>query len=648
MKNIYSNFTKNWLYLLIVGAISFLFLAAFIYYLGVKNSNIAATQFETIMKNQLKQLVKTEVLNRINEIDYELNQIIKEEKKLTKKKIDHLNELLLSSNIINIKNGDERKKAAIKEYERLAKVDPEYIYFILDTKGTLLYSGLGSEYKDVNQWNVRNEDGIYPAREVAKAKEESEGIYVSYNWPKVKNGKTYRKTSYCLYVPEFDFIIGTGSYDVDVYERLKERTYDRIQKYYENKDNYIFILSYDGTTLVHANPEYVNKKISSLNSPELNKVHDILRKQALSGNGFVTYKFNKKDSNEVNEKISYIHNIDSWNVYMGMGSHTDDVVKEIKLYSDIFKKNYLKDTVSVFSILIIIALITTFFTQHGLKIQKEVLKQEDIVFEQLLQLINDGVIIISKNGKKIYSNEIIHKIFKDKVEIIFNSNIDNYLKNLHDNIYLFKNNLGREYFIKMNIQEMIYLGDECKLFIIENITEQYIRENELQKMAYYDVLTNLPNRRKFLNDFEDILLSNLENEKENEIILSILDLDNFKDINDKYGHDRGDDVLRSFGEVVGRSIRESEGLYRFGGEEFIIVFQHVSLEKVRFILESVNKKFSEYLIRRFGFSVTFSAGAVDIDLNSDPDIASSLKKADKLLYQAKAKGRNRIEIKLDE
>ncbi|MFE8703119.1 diguanylate cyclase [Cytobacillus sp. FJAT-54145] len=157
-----------------------------------------------------------------------------------------------------------------------------------------------------------------------------------------------------------------------------------------------------------------------------------------------------------------------------------------------------------------------------------------------------------------------------------------------------------------------------------------------------DELTQVYNRR-FLKDSLERLL----NEAKRSGIyftLAILDLDHFKRINDTYGHIAGDRVLARFAQFLKNSIRSSDTVFRYGGEEFMILFPRTRDSEAKDILSRILKEFSleKFKENDESFSVTFSAGVYMVD-DSEIPANSIIKTADQALYEAKEKGRARVE-----
>lgn len=166
-------------------------------------------------------------------------------------------------------------------------------------------------------------------------------------------------------------------------------------------------------------------------------------------------------------------------------------------------------------------------------------------------------------------------------------------------------------------------------------------EEELQHLAITDPLTHLYNRRKFYE------LLNMEMQRERRyktgLALILCDLDHFKTINDHFGHDVGDSVIKIFAQTGKENIRETDVLARWGGEEFIFLIPATDLDSVLAIAEKLRAAIEEIKLPPVG-RITASFG---ITLFDDGDLVESfIKRADDALHKAKKIGRNRVEVLL--
>ncbi|MDH5361170.1 MAG: diguanylate cyclase [Gammaproteobacteria bacterium] len=160
-------------------------------------------------------------------------------------------------------------------------------------------------------------------------------------------------------------------------------------------------------------------------------------------------------------------------------------------------------------------------------------------------------------------------------------------------------------------------------------------EETLELISSTDPLTNLYNRRKF----SEILKSKFDCRSNLELSLMLCDIDKFKRINDGYGHNTGDQVLIAFSKLISDSVRKTDVVARWGGEEFVFLLPDTSLELAFTIAEKLRNKIAEYPFSQVG-EVTASFGvATFMPEDHEEDLFG---RADSALYIAKEMGRNQV------
>lgn len=169
---------------------------------------------------------------------------------------------------------------------------------------------------------------------------------------------------------------------------------------------------------------------------------------------------------------------------------------------------------------------------------------------------------------------------------------------------------------------------------------------ETSQMAITDVLTGLYNRRYF----EKVLPQELERARRYNLSFSVLliDADNFKKVNDTYGHPMGDRILATMGEAIKRSLRSFDFAFRYGGEEFVVILPETNIKSARRaaerIRQSVISECGKVLLGDNSNPVTVSTGIACYPRDATEGKAL-VSLADDLLYQAKGAGKNRILVR---
>lgn len=197
--------------------------------------------------------------------------------------------------------------------------------------------------------------------------------------------------------------------------------------------------------------------------------------------------------------------------------------------------------------------------------------------------------------------------------------------------------------IQMNIQSIIEsfdIPDANKTDVIKKINFMY---SQTKHMSVTDPLTGLFNRRHF----ESCLDREFSRAKryKNDLSFAIIDIDFFKQVNDTYGHSCGDYILKEAAYLISNNFRLSDMVFRYGGEEFVVILTETSLknsliplERLRKAFENSNFRFNDNQIK---ISVSIGASSLNDETSTPWEMFDN---ADKALYEAKENGRNQIKL----
>ena len=192
---------------------------------------------------------------------------------------------------------------------------------------------------------------------------------------------------------------------------------------------------------------------------------------------------------------------------------------------------------------------------------------------------------------------------------------------------------------------LAFRGNQEYWDALENEYLLEIKSQELVRLSNTDVLTGLHNRRYFDDEFE----KEWNRSERNHSMLSIIlfDIDHFKNVNDTFGHQAGDEYLKKTAETLNSVFkRDYDIVARYGGEEFIVLLAGINADQARQMAENVRKRIESMIIDHRGKKVgaTISAGIICCipNLNTIPD--SIISCADQALYKAKQGGRNRVAV----
>jgi len=166
----------------------------------------------------------------------------------------------------------------------------------------------------------------------------------------------------------------------------------------------------------------------------------------------------------------------------------------------------------------------------------------------------------------------------------------------------------------------------------------------LSSLAKVDKLTGLHNRQYF----DKVSKDEFTKTKERNLDFSILfiDIDHFKNVNDTYGHKKGDDALRTIAQLIYASCRKSDFVARYGGEEIVVILPNTTSRDAVSVAQEINNIVAKQTKKLLGIRITVSIGVATYPGDGE-NLKKILESADKALYQAKKSGRNRV-FKFDE
>ncbi len=200
-------------------------------------------------------------------------------------------------------------------------------------------------------------------------------------------------------------------------------------------------------------------------------------------------------------------------------------------------------------------------------------------------------------------------------------------------------------------------GDPLRVVVVSrDITERMKSERKIHNLAFYDALTQLPNRRLLTDRLEQAMAASKRSGEHGAVML--LDLDNFKTLNDIHGHSMGDALLKEVGRRITTCLRETDTVARFGGDEFVLVLGHLNKDRAESNIQSnvVAEKVRELLAKPYDLKQQMIGGAesvvtyhcsasigVTLFVGHEFSIEDVLKQADIAMYRAKRAGRNSIQ-----
>ncbi|MBS3804426.1 MAG: EAL domain-containing protein [Oleiphilaceae bacterium] len=291
-------------------------------------------------------------------------------------------------------------------------------------------------------------------------------------------------------------------------------------------------------------------------------------------------------------------------------------------------------------------------------------KQMQAIVDNML----DGVVSIDKKGIVLTFNQAAEDIFGYSSNEIIGRNINLIIGSKkdkqHDNYltdYIVKgighvtgrireikalHKTGAALPIELGLVEVQQSGETNFIGIVRDITERKKRDREIRQLAFYDPLTQLPNRRLLLDRLQRVIANCVRNNRY--AALFFLDLDNFKNLNDSAGHNIGDLLLYLVAQRLTQSVRQTDTVSRLGGDEFVVLIENLSADESEAAVqaETTAEKIITELTRSFDLEgLTYNGSAsIGITLFNGSHLSQDdlLKQADMAMYGSKAAGRNAI------
>ncbi|TWI54501.1 sensor domain-containing diguanylate cyclase [Halalkalibacter nanhaiisediminis] len=306
-------------------------------------------------------------------------------------------------------------------------------------------------------------------------------------------------------------------------------------------------------------------------------------------------------------------------------------------------------------------------------------------WKKILETVPNGIVMLDLMGKIIFANERAERILRfNKEDILMkeynspqwkNKRIDGSSfpdeelpfsivvktkKPVNNVVHTMKGQNGTHVIISVNATPISDEHGELNsvLYSISDITSQKMAEQQLleanllfRKQSQIDGLTGVANRRYFNDYFEDTWDQGTVDQTP--ISLILFDLDHFKLFNDTYGHQSGDDCLREVTVAVDKIVKkEGHLLARYGGEEFAIILSNTHSQQAQQMANDIKKTVEELQIEHAASEmcqfVTISVGVATVSPHAEQSIDSLICKADQALYQAKSKGRNVVQLFIEE
>lgn len=399
-------------------------------------------------------------------------------------------------------------------------------------------------------------------------------------------------------------------------------TLDEYQLIWENTNDAIIVLRDDGA-IIQANPAFT----------------EILGWRLEEVEGLVTFPFFMESFTKENheKQLALLRDGQHIENYETKRRHKDGSTKDILASYRAINKN------QVLAVAMYKDITEENKVKHKLKVTED-------CYEALVEYSPDAILV--QNDEEIYfANPAAIKLLgaKDLTEVIGKS-----MNDFVDKKQMSKQQRFTEKLVKRNVEPIIerfvrfdgvkiwveiialplkYDGEVVIQAVLRDVTVRKYYEDQLRYMATYDPMTGVVNRASFIKVLDEAIEQ--ANDSQEIFAVLYLDLDKFKDVNDAFGHNFGDELLIQFAERLGANIRHLDVVGRVGGDEFLILLRNVTQEKVGKIVERMHKNLNaSYNIQGHEIVATSSIGIAMCSADVK-DSETLIHHADQALYKAK-------------
>lgn len=306
------------------------------------------------------------------------------------------------------------------------------------------------------------------------------------------------------------------------------------------------------------------------------------------------------------------------------------------------------------------------------QVDKELAEQEEF-FRLITENVEDFIAVLDLQGRRLYNSPSYARLFGDveamkgsdsfaeihpedreRIKAVFRDSVQNGIGQRTEFRFVLPDGNIRHMESSSGLIKDSQGKPRSVVVVSHDVTERKMVEQEINKLAFYDTLTQLPNRRLLDDRLEQAITACKRSGHYGAVMF--IDLDNFKPLNDTYGHKAGDLLLIEVASRLASCVREVDTVSRIGGDEFVVVLSDLSGEKSECAAQATNiaEKIRVSLSGPYWLTssaqgstkmITYQNLSASIGValfNNNANVESILKLADKAMYRAKEAGRNRI------
>ncbi len=603
----------------------------------IARESIVATEEVLAFSNSLNEDLKNDIKIKVESTNLDIEHIISESD-------EDMEEHLIHE--VNVVNSGLSQTLSLLESEPVLLVETELVnylqdfasrdnkheYFLLKTDGTLLFDGVTQQAVNIDVSDTTDKlNRTYYQNLIDQLPSE----IITENVDLEVDNEDIRYKYIGVNINGSDYVLLVRG---DVYTFINNRVQDHFLSYrhQNNQESQTFVIyKPDGEIYFHNIEGLENESVYELIEQE-KYVNEIVLRLETTTRGYLNednlngYKISDTGYFEYNDNTDLIVLV------------IEDASSQNELVSGIVSSNFsniLTFFIPFYVFLTIIVFIVVRKIIKNTRLSDKVNQEEHALSQTLANVSQDFIIITNKQGYIQYMNDLVIKtIFKEEPKE--QVNLDNLM--VEEEGFKVLIGMDENYYIKHRVLPIMYNSEESDLYVIKDVTEEVTKERKLEKLTLQDDLTKLGNRRQLVRDYNDFILPHIKDGQK--AFIAMIDLDNFKQANDNYGHAYGDEVLSIISGIFKEVITSNLRIYRVGGDEFSLLAINTTQNTLLSILRKLRNKVSNYKYRE-DIDISFSGGLVEINIKSEKRrLADYYDKADELLYIAKKEGKGKVKI----
>lgn len=583
---------------------------------------------------------------------------------------------------------DEVKRLIVEALRPTRFFDGRGYYFIDDMDGRFILLPTSPQLEGRLAPDNQDDTGRYIMRGLIEAARMARGEgFVRYRWYRPDNpAEMADKFAYVRYFAPYDWLIGTGDYTYEWESRQQQEAIARLRSMRFGRSGYVALLDREGRSLLSPSDAALEgRHFSELPALQAAALGQMYRK-AGEGGGLLRYQWVDAATGKAATKLALITTSEPWGWILVTTVFEDELhgvlAEERRRHEAGGTKRNLDMVLALVVALLVAVGGSVLFSRWSRKLfvayheesqaQREALRRQASELresEDKLSIILDSVeayiYIKGTDYRYQYANRPVCELFGASLEAVVGKDDSAFFDEAtarvlrgNDSRVIERGervadeevNTGRDgtvtrAFMSVKIPLRREDGEVYALCgISTDITQRKAMEDEIRQLAFYDPLTGLPNRRLLIDRLQQQLANSARGGRGGALLF--IDLDNFKTLNDTFGHDRGDELLRHVARRLSLCVRDGDTVARLGGDEFVVMLGDLgaSVEEAASRARLVGEKILDRLGQPYtlGDQVQFSTPSIGVTVFIDNlfSVDDLLRQADLAMYQAKAAGRN--------